>query len=195
MRALTYQRRSCLISDSTVRTVVYPVDNDGNSIDDLVQTARARVEPPTPSITRLPSLDGGNAVVVQNPLWVWTTDPVTETATAGNGVQVSVTSQLQDMTFTLTGSDYTEQWTCDPTQVQVSGDGLSLDQYRQPNNYNACHTYIRHSSTGERNNTFTSPPPPPGRSPTASTAPAHSPSPAPSREPTAIPSTPSKSSW
>ena len=152
---LTYQRRSCIRGGNTLSTRIYPVDTSGRSLEEIIASARARVEPPVPSITRLPSYDNGNAVVVQTPLWVWTTDPVTETATDGATLQVSVTSQLQDMAFSLSGSDYTEQWTCNPTQVQVSGDGLSGEQYLRPTDYDACHIYVRHSSTGEPNDTFT----------------------------------------
>ena len=152
---LTYQRRSCVRDGGVLSTRIYPVDTSGRTLDEIIASARARVEPPVPSITRLPSFDDGNAVVVQTPLWVWTTDPVSETATDGASLQVSVTSQLNDMTFQLSGSDYTEQWTCDATQIHVSGDGLTGEQYLQPDDYNACHTYVRHSSTGEPNDTFT----------------------------------------
>ncbi len=152
---LTFGRRSCMLYTTRLSTIVYAVDTDGRSLEEIIEAAKARVEPPIPSITRLPSLDDGNAVVVQTPLWVWTTDPVTETAADGNAIRIEVTSHLQDMTFTLTGSDYSEQWTCDPTQVQVSGASLRGEQYLQPERYNACHMYIRRSSTGEPNNTFT----------------------------------------
>ena len=152
---LTYQRRSCLRFGATLSTIVYPVDSDGTSLDELIASARARVEPPIPSITRLPSYDDGHAVVVQTPLWVWTTDPVTETASDGNTLRVSVTSHLQSISFELAGSDYSNQWTCDPSRVQVSGEGLSGEQYLQPDDFGACHTIVEHSSTGEPNNTFT----------------------------------------
>ena len=77
-------------------------------------------------------------------------------ATAGTGLTVAVTSNLEHITFTLSGSNYTETWTCDPAQLQVSWDALGrpAEDYLEPERYGACHSIVEHSSTGEPNNLF-----------------------------------------
>jgi len=156
MSGLTYQRRTCVRPSGASVSVVVIVDQSGRTVEQLVLEARARVEPPDPSLGTLPDYTEGHAVIVQTPLWVWTEDPVSETASAGTGITVSVTSQLQRIDLRLTGSDYTESWSCDEDQVQVSWEalGLSADDWMEPERFNACHVVVERSSTGEPGNLF-----------------------------------------